>query len=97
MQPARVTSIEHLGGRVLRLAFSDGMVRELDFAETLTGVLATIDDDAVFGTADVDPVARTICWPGGIDFDPDVLHGDHTPASGAAARLIREFRQPTAV
>lgn len=97
MQPARVTSVEHLGGRVLRLAFSDGLVRELDFTGTLTGVLATIDDDAVFGSVQVDPVALTICWPGGIDLDPDVLHGDHMPASGANARLIREFRQQAAV
>lgn len=92
-----MTSVDYLGGRVLRLAFSDGLVRELDFTGTLTGVLGMIDDDAMFGTVRVDPASRTICWPGGIDLDPDVLHREYTPVSGAAARLIREFRQSTAV
>lgn len=82
---------------MLRLTFSDGLVRELDFTDTLTGVLGMIDDDAMFGAVRVDPTSRTICWPGGIDLDPDVLHGDHTPASGAPARLIREFLRPTVV
>ena len=97
MRPARVTNVEHLGARVLRLGFSDGLVRELDFAGTLTGILAIIDDDAVFGTVHVDQVAGTVCWPGGIDLDPDVLHGDHAPASGQSARLVREYRQPASV
>ena len=80
----RVTGVEHVGGRVLRVTFSDGLVRELDFAGTLAGVLALIGDDATFAEARVDSVAGTVCWPNGIDLDPDVLHGDapelnHTP------------------
>ena len=39
---ARVTVVEHLGGRTLRVGFSDGLVRELDFAGKLPGVLAAI-------------------------------------------------------
>lgn len=38
----RVAAVEHLGARLLRITFSDGLVRELDFANTLPGVLATI-------------------------------------------------------
>ena len=72
---SRVTAVDHVGARTLRVTFSDGLVRELDFAGTLTGVLAALDDDAVFPMAAVDPVARTVCWPVGIDLDPDVLHG----------------------
>jgi hypothetical protein len=97
MRPTRVSNVEHLGGRALRLSFSDGLVRELDFSGTLSGILATIDDDAVFGTVHLDQFADTVCWPGGIDLDPDVLHGDHPPATGASPRLIREFRQPASV
>jgi hypothetical protein len=59
--------------------------------------LATIDDDAAFGTVHVDQVGGTVCWPSGIDLDPDVLHGDHSPASGQSARLVREYRQPASV
>ncbi len=45
---ARVTNVDHVGGRTLRVTFSDGLVRELDFAGALPGVLATIDHDEVF-------------------------------------------------
>ncbi|MFM8971148.1 MAG: hypothetical protein ACKOOG_00600 [Actinomycetota bacterium] len=40
----------------------------------------------------IDATVGTITWPGGIDLDPDVLHGDHEPASGPAPRTVREFR-----
>lgn len=88
----RVTQVHHLGGRQLRVTFSDGLVRELEFVGALTGVLATIDDDAVFATASVDPVTGTVCWPTGIDLDPDVLHGDHDAASGVQPQLLRQYR-----
>lgn len=89
---ARVEEVGHLGDRVLRVVFSDGLVRELDFAGVLPGILASIDDDTVFATVEVDQVAGTICWPNGIDLDPDVLHGDRIPASTQRARVVREYR-----
>jgi hypothetical protein len=90
MDTVRVTDVEHLGGRVLRIVFADGLVRELDFEGALPGVLSAIDDDDVFPTVIVDPVARTISWSAGIDFDPDVLHGDEPPASGTGPKVLRE-------
>lgn len=33
----RVTEVWHLGARVIRVAFSDGLVREFDFAAALHG------------------------------------------------------------
>ncbi len=89
---ARVTDVEHLGGRALRLTFSDGLVRELDFTDALPGVLAMIDDDLTFADAQVDPVAGTVCWPNGIDLDPDVLHGDQRSASAVQPHVRREYR-----
>ena len=89
---ARVTDVEHLGGRTLRVAFSDGLVRELDFAGKLPGLLAMIDDDVVFAEATVDPTAGTVCWLAGVDLDPDVLHGDAATASAVQPRLVREYR-----
>jgi len=88
----RVTDVKHLGGRALRVTFSDGLVRELDFAGELPGVLATIDDDETFADATVDSVAGTLCWPNDIDLDPDVLHGDQASASAVQPRLLREYR-----
>jgi Protein of unknown function (DUF2442) len=88
----RVTAVEHLVARLLRITFSDGLVRELDFAEAMPGVLGCIDDDEVFAGVAVDAIAGTICWPNGIDLDPDVLHGDHVAASDVQPRVVREYR-----
>lgn len=88
----RVTDVGHVAGRVLRVTFSDGLVRELDFAGTLAGVLALNDDDATFADARVDSVAGTVCWPNGIDLDPDVLHGDQKSASTVQPHVRREYR-----
>lgn len=91
MDAPRVTDVEHLGGRVLRVVFADGLVRELDFVGALPGVLAVIDDDEVFPAVTVDPVARTLSWPVGVDLDPDVLHGDEDSATGVGPKLVRQF------
>ncbi|MFN0027110.1 MAG: DUF2442 domain-containing protein [Acidimicrobiales bacterium] len=91
---ARVTKVEHIGARTLRIVFSDGLVRELDFTGALPGVLAALDDDITFATATVDRAAGTVCWPNGLDLDldPDVLHGDHQSASTPQPRVVREYR-----
>ncbi|MDO8389020.1 MAG: DUF2442 domain-containing protein [Actinomycetota bacterium] len=88
----RVTAVQHLGERLLRVTFSDGLVRELDFEGALIGVLGTLDDDLLFVAVTVDATAGTVCWPGGIDLDPDVLHGDFEAASAVRPQLVREYR-----
>lgn len=93
---ARVTAVEHLGARLLRVEFSDGVVRELDFAGQLPGFLATIDDDEVFATVAVDRVAGTISWANGVDLDPDVLRGREAAATVGQGRLVREYRLESA-
>lgn len=93
MEPlVRVTAVHHLGGRLLRVVFSDGLIRELDFTCALIGVLGNLDDDTLFAAATVDATAGTVCWPGGIDLDPDVLHGDFEATSAVRPRLVREYR-----
>lgn len=89
---ARVVEVKHLGHRQLRLILSGGLVRELDFEGVLTGILSTLDDDDAFAAVSVDSAAGTVCWPGGIDLDPDVLHGDHAQASGLAVKVLKEYR-----
>jgi hypothetical protein len=88
----RVTDVEHIGGRQLRVVFSDGLVREIDFAGSLPGILSTIDNDEAFRDVSVDGIAGTVCWSNGIDLDPDVLHGDQESASGHAPTVLREYR-----
>jgi hypothetical protein len=82
----RVTKVEPLEGRRLRLSFADGAVHEVDLAAVFAqgGVFGPIRDDrTTFEAVRVDPESGTIAWPGGVDLDPDVLRGDHAPASGA--------------
>jgi hypothetical protein len=96
-RPARVVDVEHLGDFRLRLTFSDGLVRELDFDGVLEGeVFEPLWDRTAFAQVSVDTVAGTIAWPNGIDLDPDVLHGDHEPASGRSPVVLKEYHlRPT--
>lgn len=88
----RITAVEHLGDHRLRLTFNDGLVRDLNFAPVLDlgGVFDPLHDPAYFATASVDPTNGTICWPNGVDLDPDVLHGDAEPASGTSCEVLGE-------
>jgi hypothetical protein len=96
-RPARVVGVEHLGEYRLRVTFTDELVRELDFEGVLNGgVFEELEDERAFGEIMVDEVAGTICWPNGIDLDPDVLHGDFEPATGRAPKVLREYHlRPT--
>lgn len=91
-----MVDVEHLGGRLLRVTFSDGLVRELDFTGALPGVLAVVDDDETFAAVTVDAVARTVAWPVGVDLDPDVLHGSQRSATSTRPELRREYRREPA-
>ncbi len=91
-RPARIIDAEALGGLRVRLTFSDGLVRELDLDPMLEGgVLRPLRDPSEFASVVVDKVAGTVAWPSGIDLDPDVLHGDHKPATGWPPIVLREY------
>ena len=93
VRAARVVAAEVIGQHRLRLRFSDDLVRELDFEGVLVGgVFEPLEDESFFAQVAVDDVGGTICWPNGVDLDPDVLHGDHAPASGTAPAVLREYR-----
>lgn len=90
MNPAhvlpRVTSVEPLEGFRLRLAFTDGLIREVDLSDDLWGQMAEpLQDPDYFRRVSVDTELGTVVWPNGYDLDPDVLHGDHEPAGRPAA------------
>lgn len=80
----RVTDIEPLEGHRLRVAFNDGLVREVDCSFLLHGTLGKpLRDPNYFRQARVDEEARTVVWPNGLDPAPELLHGGHdrrTPA-----------------
>lgn len=70
-----VVGVAVVGGRVLRLLFSDGTAGDVDFSgERWTGVLSPLNDPAYFAEVTVDPEAGTIVWPDGIDLAPEPLY-----------------------
>jgi hypothetical protein len=76
----QITSVEVIGDYSVRLTFTDGLVREVDLTRSLWGpVMLPLRDPAYFAKVRVDPESGTITWPNGVDFDPDVLHGDFEP------------------
>ena len=72
----RITSVEPLNDFVVRLSFSDGIVRDLDLAPFLWGpVFEPLREDLkLFRQVRVDRELGTIVWPNDADLDPDVLH-----------------------
>jgi hypothetical protein len=74
-----VRRAEYRGDRIVAVEFSDGALRELRIRGDLHGALSSLNDEEFLAQVDVDPVSGTLTWPGGIDLDPLVLRGAHTP------------------
>ena len=72
----RVTEVEPLPDRRLRVRFRDGLEGIVDVRPLirLGGVFAPLADDALFRQVWVDAEARTVTWPNGADIAPDVMH-----------------------
>jgi Protein of unknown function (DUF2442) len=86
----RVTSVEPLDGYRLRVAFNDGVVREVDCSFLLHGTLGEpLRDPEFFRRARVDDEAGTVVWPNGLDPAPELLHGDQAPSAPARRRAER--------
>jgi hypothetical protein len=78
----RVTSVRPLDGYRLRVAFNDGVERDVDCAFLLRGTLGeSLRDHEYFRQVRVDDEARTVVWPNGLDPAPELLHGDFEAAS----------------
>jgi hypothetical protein len=76
-----VVGVAVIRPHVMRLLFSDGVVRDLQYAPGEGGgsLLEPLGDPAYFALVSVDHEARTVVWPNGLDLAPEVLHGDHEP------------------
>lgn len=80
----------------LWLRFADGATGELDVSGSLRGpVFETARTTDGFTQVSIDPEGHTVCWPGGADLAPDVLHRavtDRTDIPTARDALTREMR-----
>jgi Protein of unknown function (DUF2442) len=79
----RVVSAEYVRKRQLRLRFSDGVEKVIDFSRWLHGEvfqpLAAVREFKRFFIA-----GGTVCWPNGADIAPETLRASEDAASNAA-------------
>ncbi len=87
----RVTDVQPLDDRRLRLTFNDGLVRDVDCSFLMHGTLGQpLNDPDYFKQVRVDEDARTVVWPNGLDPSPELLYGerDH-PTTMTRARTTQ--------
>jgi hypothetical protein len=89
-----VSGFRIVGEYILRVQFDDDTEQTIDLEPVLEGELfGPLRDPQVFRSVRVDPLARTLVWPNGADFDPATLH-DWPSHAEAFARRAREWRRP---
>ena len=77
-----VVHAEYRGDRNIRVTFSDGLERTIDFSEWLTGpIFEPLKEAAYFGRFFID--GGTVAWPNGADIAPETLY-ERAKASEAA-------------
>ncbi|HVC93780.1 MAG TPA: DUF2442 domain-containing protein [Pirellulales bacterium] len=83
----RVTSFQLAAPFTLRVRFDDQTEQVIDFEPVLAGELyGPLRDLALFNQVQIDPLAQTLVWPNGADFDPATLHDWPEQAEALAAR-----------
>lgn len=71
----RFVAVRPLGGHEIEATLTDGSIRRIDLDPWLGGAAfdQVREDEEAFARIHVDPVSRTVAWPGGLDLDPEVL------------------------
>lgn len=82
-QPIRVVSAEYIKNYMLRLRFSDGSEKAVDFSRWLSGeVFRPLTNKRAFRQFFI--AGGTVCWPNGADIAPETLHASKDANSTAA-------------
>ncbi|MFQ5612490.1 MAG: DUF2442 domain-containing protein, partial [Anaerolineae bacterium] len=69
-----VMNFEIVGDYTIRVEFDDGSEQVIDFKPVLSGEMwGALQDLSLFNQVALDPVAHTLTWPTGADFDPETL------------------------
>jgi hypothetical protein len=77
-----VVSVKCLTGKRLELEFSDGERRVFDVNPLLgLGRFARLSEEALFLQAHIE--FQTVCWPDGLDLDPEFLYEASIPQSAS--------------
>ena len=71
-----IIAVQPLEDHLLHLRFEDDAEGVVDVAQIVefTGVFAPLREREYFVKVCVNPELGTICWPNGVDLDPDVLY-----------------------
>ena len=78
----RIKEARALPNYKLWLRFTDGREGIVDLSAMVgRGVFERWRDASEFGKVAVDTRIGTVCWPGNIDLDPDVLYSEATGAA----------------
>ena len=78
----RVVSAEYVKGYLLRLGFSDGAEKEVDFSRWLDGdVFKPLSNKRQFKRFFI--AGGTVCWPHGADIAPETLRNAEDARSAA--------------
>lgn len=76
-QLATITKVVALPPYRLELSFADGTSGVADLQPLLAGrmgMLKPLHTPEYFALVQLDEEAGTVCWPNGVDLDPDVLY-----------------------
>ena len=92
----RVQDFQIMAPYTLRVIFDDATEQVIDFEPVLSGELyGPLRDLAQFKSVAIDPVAHTLVWPNGADFDPATLHD--WPGSKSAFAEMASHWEPARV
>ena len=91
----KVTGFEIGDGYTLRVMFDDGSEQAINFEPVLQGQMwGPLRDLTLFAQVRLDPIAHTLTWPNGADFDPETLRNWPTYKDELAARAQQWARVP---
>jgi hypothetical protein len=90
-----VVGVAVIRPHVMRLLFDDGVVRDIEYVpgESDGSMVRPLEDPEYFAQVRVDPEARTVVWPNGLDLAPEVLHGDYEPENSIGFHDVTSTRQ----
>lgn len=78
-----VTEARYVSGHLLRVRFSDGTEKTIDFSPWLDGeVFESLRDVRLFKKFFIS--GGTVCWPNGADVAPETLHQARDVSATAA-------------
>ena len=73
----RIVAVRALQNFCVELTFTDGLCRIVDLGPWVKGhggVFLPLQEESYFRQVSVDSETRSIAWPNGVDFCPDMLY-----------------------